>query len=151
MYLKKKTIVQTRNKGRPQKTLIILILLCGTISCKSTLIVHEIKTENIPNSGNLTDIDSSVISSGKVSHLEVNGRPLEKTAEYGVVTNDYVAGGHTHTYLQEPLEVKNNRGNRILINQAAWAGLILGRIDFIFDRTGKEQPIALTGNIWSVS
>ncbi len=54
MYLKKKTIVKTRNKRRPQKTLIILILLCGIISCKSSLIVYEIKTDHLPNPGNFT-------------------------------------------------------------------------------------------------
>ncbi|MGV8092560.1 MAG: 5'-nucleotidase C-terminal domain-containing protein [Mangrovibacterium sp.] len=44
-----------------QRTLIIFIFLCGIISCKSSLIIHDIKTENISNSENLTLVDSSVI------------------------------------------------------------------------------------------
>lgn len=44
-----------------QKTLIILLLLGGIISCRSGLLVRDIKTENISNSENLIPIDSSLI------------------------------------------------------------------------------------------
>ncbi len=44
-----------------QKILIFLIILQGIISCKSSLIIHDIKTENISNSENLPGVDSSVI------------------------------------------------------------------------------------------
>lgn len=64
---------------------------------------------------------------------------------------DLIIGGHTHSYLKEPLQLKNAEGNRIIVNQAGWAGLILGRIDFIFDRNRKEKPVIYSQNIWSVS
>ena len=64
---------------------------------------------------------------------------------------DLIIGGHTHTYLKEPLLLKNAKGNRIILNQAAWAGLILGRIDFILDKAGKEEPLACSQNIRNVS
>ena len=64
---------------------------------------------------------------------------------------DLIIGGHTHTYLQEPLQLKNAKGNRIIVNQAAWAGLILGRIDFILDEARKEEPLVYSQNIWSAS
>jgi 5'-nucleotidase len=64
---------------------------------------------------------------------------------------DLIVGGHTHTYLKEPLQLKNAKGNRIIVNQAAWAGMILGRIDFILDKTRKEEPVALSQNIWPAS
>lgn len=64
---------------------------------------------------------------------------------------DLIIGGHTHTYLQEPLQLKNAKGNRIIVNQAAWAGLILGRIDFILDRARKEESLSLARNIVSIS
>jgi len=44
-----------------QKALIPLIFLCGILSCKSNLIIHDIKTANIVNSKNLSNVDSSVI------------------------------------------------------------------------------------------
>lgn len=46
---------------------------------------------------------------------------------------DLIIGGHTHTFLDEPKVIKNKKGNEVLINQVGWAGLRLGRLDFIFD------------------
>ncbi|MCB9365454.1 MAG: metallophosphatase [Flavobacteriales bacterium] len=43
---------------------------------------------------------------------------------------DLIIGGHTHTFLNEPTEIKNNVKKRVLINQVGWAGINLGRIDF---------------------
>lgn len=64
---------------------------------------------------------------------------------------DLIIGGHTHSYLQEPLQLKNAYGERIIVNQAAWAGLMLGRIDFILDRERKEESLSLARNIVSIS
>ena len=60
---------------------------------------------------------------------------------------DLILGGHTHTFLDKPIDVKNADGNRILINQVGWAGMVLGRIDFIFDKNGKQAPLALANSI----
>ncbi len=64
---------------------------------------------------------------------------------------DLIIGGHTHSYLKEPLRLKNAEGERIIVNQAAWAGLMLGRVDFILDRERREKPVALAQNIFSGS
>lgn len=64
---------------------------------------------------------------------------------------DLIIGGHTHSYLKEPLQLKNAEGKRIIVNQAAWAGLMLGRIDFVLDRERREKPVALAQNIFSGS
>lgn len=55
---------------------------------------------------------------------------------------DLIIGGHTHTYLDKPTEVKNAAGKITLVNQAAHGGAVLGRIDFIFNPTTKEKHIA---------
>ena len=56
---------------------------------------------------------------------------------------DLIVGGHTHTFLDAPLELKNADGKRIIVNQVGWAGLMLGRIDFIFNKNNKkDQRIA---------
>ena len=46
---------------------------------------------------------------------------------------DLIIGGHTHTFLDEPKVIRNKKGKEVLINQVGWAGLRLGRLDFIFD------------------
>lgn len=45
---------------------------------------------------------------------------------------DLIIGGHTHTFLEAPSEVNNAEGKRVLVNQVGWAGLNVGRVDFIF-------------------
>ena len=52
---------------------------------------------------------------------------------------DLILGGHTHTFLESPVTVKNKLGNDVTINQVGWAGLKLGRIDYTLNPfTGKE-------------
>jgi 5'-nucleotidase len=46
---------------------------------------------------------------------------------------DIILGGHTHTFLENPVEIKNKIGNNIKICQTGWAGINLGRIDFKAD------------------
>ena len=43
-----------------------------------------------------------------------------------------ILGGHTHTFLEKPVEETNLDGEKVLINQVGWAGVNLGRLDFFF-------------------
>jgi 5'-nucleotidase len=53
---------------------------------------------------------------------------------------DLIIGGHTHTFLDEPVTEVNKLGQKVLVTQAGFAGLRLGRIDYFFDRkTGKKS------------
>lgn len=45
-----------------------------------------------------------------------------------------IIGGHTHTFLEEPTEVKNRKDETVLVNQVGWAGVNIGRIDFEFEK-----------------
>ena len=50
---------------------------------------------------------------------------------------DLIIGGHTHTFLEKPVIVKNLEEKDVLINQVGCYGLNLGRIDFYL--TSNEQ------------
>lgn len=50
---------------------------------------------------------------------------------------DLIIGGHTHSFLRKPLVLKNAEGRPVVVNQAGWAALEVGKLDFIFDQTGK--------------
>ncbi|HEX7903366.1 MAG TPA: metallophosphatase [Chitinophagaceae bacterium] len=53
---------------------------------------------------------------------------------------DLIIGGHTHTFLDDPVVLKNKKGNDVIINQVGWAGIILGRLDFEFSKfSGKKM------------
>lgn len=43
---------------------------------------------------------------------------------------DAILGGHTHTFLDKPILVKNKMGKNTVVNQAGWAGLRLGKLHF---------------------
>lgn len=55
---------------------------------------------------------------------------------------DLILGGHTHTFLPEPQKMINQEGKNVLVNQVGWAGLLLGRIDFFFDKNKNIKNIA---------
>ena len=54
---------------------------------------------------------------------------------------DLILGGHTHTFLKEPVTFQNRKGKNVLVNQVGWAGLLLGQIDFYFDHNTNIQQI----------
>ena len=54
---------------------------------------------------------------------------------------DLIIGGHTHTFLKEPIEQLNLDKKRVLINQVGWAGINLGKIDFHFDQYDAEKKV----------
>ncbi len=52
---------------------------------------------------------------------------------------DLIIGGHTHTFLDNPVSCKNKKGDDIIVNQVGFAGIILGRLDFEFSKfSGKK-------------
>jgi 5'-nucleotidase len=62
---------------------------------------------------------------------------------------DLIIGGHTHTFMDEPEDIKNLDGKITTINQVGWAGINLGRIDYIFEnhsgknfKSARQYPIA---------
>lgn len=54
---------------------------------------------------------------------------------------DLIIGGHTHTLLDAPTEVRNADGKITLVNQVGNGGVRLGRIDYIFNPTTKEKKV----------
>lgn len=51
---------------------------------------------------------------------------------------DLIIGGHTHTFLYQPSPIKNLAGKLTLVNQVGFAGINLGRIDFMLDNNKKN-------------
>jgi 5'-nucleotidase len=52
---------------------------------------------------------------------------------------DLIIGGHTHTFLDNPVNFTNKKGDDVIVNQVGFAGIILGRLDFEFSKfSGKK-------------
>ena len=47
---------------------------------------------------------------------------------------DLIIGGHTHTFLNEPVIVENLDKKNVQIAQVGWAGINIGRIDYFFNQ-----------------
>ena len=55
---------------------------------------------------------------------------------------DLIIGGHTHTFLNKPTAILNKKGKEVLVAQAAWAGMILGRIDVFFEKNFRKKCLS---------
>ncbi len=58
-----------------------------------------------------------------------------------------ILGGHTHTFLVHPEVIPDLDGQPVMINQAGWAGLQLGRIDVVIEHSRKGQ-CSTCENLW---
>lgn len=54
---------------------------------------------------------------------------------------DLIIGGHTHTFLDAPVVLKNKNESDVLVNQVGWAGIMLGRLDFEFNGYKKKNLV----------
>jgi 5'-nucleotidase len=54
---------------------------------------------------------------------------------------DLILGGHTHTFMKEPEIVTNKNGEPVIIHQAGWGGILLGRVDLYFEKNKKGKCI----------
>lgn len=52
---------------------------------------------------------------------------------------DLIIGAHTHKLFSQPRKYRNRRNSDVIVNQAGWGGLNLGRLDFVFNRSGKKN------------
>ena len=55
---------------------------------------------------------------------------------------DFIASGHTHTFMEKPVLQKNPSGNDTVIFQVGRSGIYVGRVDFTL-RDGK-----VTAHAW---
>ena len=84
-----------------------------------------------------------------LSHLGYsyeNNKICDTTLAPQTKYTDLIIGGHTHTFLNEPTILKNAKGKAVIVNQAGWAALALGKIEFVFDRSGKSKRAIAVGN-----
>src|SRR5690606_35286130 len=60
---------------------------------------------------------------------------------------DLIIGGHTHTFLDHPIEVSGPNGHKTMINQVGWSGLLLGRVDFELGPSKKRKVTGMNSTI----
>ncbi|HCS19894.1 MAG TPA: hypothetical protein DIW47_04925 [Bacteroidetes bacterium] len=69
----------------------------------------------------------------KYSGNKISDQVLAQRSEH----IDVILGGHTHTFLDEPGEFRNKKGHLVIVNQAGWGGIMIGRLDIRWSRRRK--------------
>ncbi|MBS4043075.1 MAG: metallophosphatase [Chitinophagaceae bacterium] len=52
---------------------------------------------------------------------------------------DLIIGGHTHRLFQQPRKYINKTNSEVLVNQVGWAGMYLGRLDYIIHHKNRKK------------
>jgi 5'-nucleotidase len=77
-----------------------------------------------------------------LSHLGYKSKtpiPSDIVLAENTLNTDVILGGHTHTFLESPVEVLNKKRQPVVINQVGWAALMLGELEFYFERKKKTN------------
>ena len=60
---------------------------------------------------------------------------------------DVIIGGHTHTFMKSAETYRNLDQKEVIVNQVGWAGMMLGRLDFYFERNRKGKCIGCDNSL----
>lgn len=66
-----------------------------------------------------------------------SARPDDKVLARETSGIDLIIGGRTHTFLEQPLRLKNKKGQEVLVVQSGWGGAHIGRLNYIFSDRKK--------------
>ena len=55
---------------------------------------------------------------------------------------DIILGGHTHTFIDSPLKIRNRNKEEVLVCQVGWAGIKLGRADYYFEISSRKKYVS---------
>ncbi len=80
-------------------------------------------------------------------YLDDPKKVSDKTLAANTAGIDLILGGHTHTFLPEPQSFPNKNGKNVLVNQVGWAGLLLGKITFYFDKDKNVKNISWNNQV----
>jgi 5'-nucleotidase len=78
-----------------------------------------------------------VICLSHIGYQYADGRVSDTVVANEVDGIDLIIGGHTHTLLDEPVIVEKAGKDPTIISQVGHAGVVLGQIDFEFDRSNR--------------
>jgi len=75
-----------------------------------------------------------VICLSHLGYRYANDQVSDRVLAQQVKGIDLIIGGHTHTFMEEPEEFTDDEGKKTLVNQVGFAGIHMGRIDFVYDK-----------------
>ncbi len=85
-----------------------------------------------------------IICLSHLGHSYKNNQVSDLNLAAGSKEIDLIIGGHTHTFLEQPVMVQNQAGEAVAVAQVGWAGVWLGRIDVGIETTHKQKCLHCT-------
>lgn len=82
-----------------------------------------------------------VICLSHIGYRYDDGRVSDTVVAEQVEGIDLIIGGHTHTLLDEPVIIEKSGRIPTMISQVGHAGVVLGQIDFEFDRSNRLRRV----------
>lgn len=62
---------------------------------------------------------------------------------------DLILGGHTHTFMRKADIRRNMKGEEVIVSQAGWGGILLGRLDIYFEKNKKRRCVSCKNSLIS--
>jgi len=88
-----------------------------------------------------------IIALSHLGHSYKSNRVSDQVLAKQSKNIDLIIGGHTHTFLDKPDEIINQIGNKVLVSQSGWGGIVLGKIDFYFSKQDLRRISTLDTKI----
>ena len=138
----------------PIKALLLMLIIAFALLCLDLFV--RLRADNAPLVSELVEQPSWVVEvlRGKercslvvgMSHLgfypQPQGGQIGDTQVASQVDGiDFIASGHTHTFMEKPVLQKNPAGKDTIIFQVGRSGIYVGRVDFTL-REGKVTAFA---------
>ncbi|WP_276091519.1 metallophosphatase [Pedobacter sp. JY14-1] len=114
--------------------------LVADVNFGATQYLDPLKTANKTADLLRNELDCDLVVC--LSHLGYsyeNKKVSDQVLAAGNRNIDLIIGGHTHTFMEVPEDVKNLAGGVTTINQAGFAGINLGRIDYYFEKKRRSH------------
>jgi 5'-nucleotidase len=82
-----------------------------------------------------------IICLSHIGYTYEDGRISDSVLAPQLFHTHLIIGGHTHTFLDKPQSFVNKSQCETLVTQVGWAGLNLGRVDYLIDtKKGASNP-----------
>ncbi len=118
--------------------------LYGNVRSQDPIAVSKRGVESLRN---FYDCDY-VICLSHLGYRYNNGRVDDVTLAQSVEGIDLIIGGHTHTFLDEPVLAENPSGKKTIITQMGHSGVRVGRIDL--DLSGSAETIPFESRFYVI-
>lgn len=88
-----------------------------------------------------------IICLSHLGYTSENKKPNDQLLATETENIDLIIGGHTHTFLDQPVFFDNKKNKKVMVTQVGWAGIWLGRIDVLMNKDNFQITTHASNNV----